>query len=215
MTRGAKLPFGKGVMERRQVGARGFSDRNRGKDPGGTLDLVTNRVVDSCRFKRVRSQGLTVGGISMSKTALVERCVDRRRFILGAVGAAAAAGAATSLVWPEPAGASHRPLPAPKPIPGRTDLSGFGLVPPYDFIHTFAPGPAGLELPFTHVVLEGLDVEPSTITDFNGATAIAFHIGKARGSDGKKYDLETDIRVMEGEYVAVDGTTNQGTFALI
>ena len=151
----------------------------------------------------------------MSKTAVSERCVDRRRFILGAAGAVAAVGAATSLVWPEPAGAHQGPLPAPKAIPGGTDLSGFGLVPPYDFIHTFAPGPAGLTLPFTGVVLEGLDVEPSTITDFKGATALAFHVGKARGSDGTKYNLETDIRVMEGDYVAVDGTRNEGTFALI
>ena len=146
----------------------------------------------------------------MSKTAVIEGCVDRRRFILGA-----AAGATASLVWPEPAGASHRPLPAPTPIPGATDLSVFGFVPPYDFIHTFAPGPVGLVLPFTGVVLEGLDVEPSTITDFKGATALAFHLGKARGSDGLMYDLETDIRVMEGQYVAVDGSKNQGTFALI
>ena len=150
----------------------------------------------------------------MSKSAVIERCVDRRRFILGAAGAVAAAGA-TSLVWPEPAGASHGPLPAPKPIPGGTDLSGFGFVPPYDFIHTFAPGPEGVVLPFTRVPLEGLHVEPSTITDFNGATALAYVVGKARGSDGKTYDLETDLRFMEGEYVAVDGTTNQGSFALI
>jgi len=147
----------------------------------------------------------------MRKTPLI----DRRRFILGGAGAVATVGAAASLVWPELAGAHQGPLPAPKPIPGGTDLSPFGFVPPYDFIHTFAAGPAGLELPFTHVVLEGLDVEPGTITDFKGATAIAYHVGKARGSDGRKYDLETDIRAMEGEYVAVDGTRNQGSFALI
>jgi hypothetical protein len=101
------------------------------------------------------------------------------------------------------------------PIPGATDLSVFGFVPPYDFIHTFAPGPEGLVLPFTGVVLEGLDVEPSTITDFKGATALAFHVGKARGSDGQRYNLETDIRVMDGEYVAVDGTKKRGSFSLI
>lgn len=148
----------------------------------------------------------------MNKTEVIEGCVDRRRFILSA---AAAAGATASLGWPEAAVASHGPLPAPTPIPGGTDLSGFGFVPPYDFIHTFAPGTAGLVLPFTGVVLEGLDVEPSTITDFKGATALAFHVGKARGSDGQRYNLETDIRVMDGEYVAVDGTKKRGSFALI
>jgi hypothetical protein len=108
-----------------------------------------------------------------------------------------------------------RTLPAPKPIPGGTDLSGLGLVPPYDFIHFFPPGPVGIVLPFTGVALQGLNVEPSTITDFDGATALAYHIGEAEGSDGHTYNLETDFRVMDGKYVAVDGTTRHGSFALI
>ncbi len=110
---------------------------------------------------------------------------------------------------------NNQTLPAPKPVPGGADLSGFGLAPPYDFIHIFAPGPAGQTLPFTGVVLQGLNVEPSTITDFRGDTAVAYHVGEARGSDGNTYDLETDLRVMDGSYVAVDGTTRRGSFALI
>ena len=62
---------------------------------------------------------------------------------------------------------------------------------------------------------QGLNVEPSTITDFKGATALAYHVGKAKGSDGKTYNLETDIRVMEGRYVSVEGTRREGTFAEI
>jgi hypothetical protein len=108
-----------------------------------------------------------------------------------------------------------RPTPAPRPIPGGSDLSGFGLTPPYDFIHVFAPGEEGLVLPHTGVVLQGLDVEPGTVTDFDGFTAVAFHVGEARGSDGKVYNLETDFRFMEGKYVAVDGTARRGSFALI
>jgi len=77
------------------------------------------------------------------------------------------------------------------------------------------PGPKGVVLPFTKVVLEGLNVEPSTITDFDGATALAYHVGKAKGSDGKTYNLETDFRVMEGRYVSVEGTRRHGTFAEI
>ena len=72
-----------------------------------------------------------------------------------------------------------------------------------------------ITLPFTGVTLQGLDVEPSTLTDFHGASAVAFHVGEAKGSDGHTYNLETDIRVMEGKYVAVDGTTRHGSFALI
>ena len=105
--------------------------------------------------------------------------------------------------------------PAPKPIPGGTDLSGFGLTPPFDFIHVHAPGEQGKVLPYTGVVLEGLDVEPITITDFDGFSAVAFHAGQARGSNGKLYNLETDFRVMTGKYVAVDGATRHGNFALI
>ena len=107
------------------------------------------------------------------------------------------------------------PLPEPKPIPGEYDLSDLGLEPPYDFIHEFFPGPKDVVLPFTKVPLQGLNVEPSTITDFKGATALAYHVGKAKGSDGKTYNLETDIRVMEGRYVSVEGTRRQGTFAEI
>jgi hypothetical protein len=70
-------------------------------------------------------------------------------------------------------------------------------------------------LPFTKVPLEGLNVEPSTITNFDGATALAFVVGKATGNHGKTYNLETDFRIMEGRYVSVEGTRRQGTFALI
>ena len=52
----------------------------------------------------------------------------------------------------------------------------------------------------------GLDVEPSVITDYTGVTALAFHVGTATGSDGRRYDLETDIRAMEGTYIAEDGS---------
>ena len=79
----------------------------------------------------------------------------------------------------------------------------------------FAPGPAGQTLPFTGVVFEGLNIEPNTITDFNGAVAVAFHVGSATGSDGRRYDLETDLRVFEGTYVAEDRSRRHGTFALI
>ena len=58
----------------------------------------------------------------------------------------------------------------------------------------------------------GLDVEPSTMTNFKGFTAFAVLAGQAEGSDGKTYNVESDLRVMEGEYVAEDGSRQQGTF---
>lgn len=81
-------------------------------------------------------------------------------------------------------------------------------------IHVFGAGDPAVTLPFTGITLQGLDVEPSTITDFNGSTALAYHVGSARASDGRTYNLETDIRAFDGEYV-VDGVSRHGSFALI
>lgn len=147
-----------------------------------------------------------------------ERDFSRRRFIHAAAGATALAfgsGISSRALARDDHIGHDEPLPEPKPIPGEVDLTELGLKPPYDFIHEFLPGPKGMVLPFTKVVLEGLNVEPSTITDFKGATAVAYHVGKATGSDGKTYNLETDFRVMEGHYLSVEGTRRQGTFAEI
>jgi hypothetical protein len=81
-------------------------------------------------------------------------------------------------------------------------------------IHVFAPGDPAVTLPFTGITLMGVDVEPSTITDFTGSSAVAYHVGTARASDGRTYNLETDIRAFEGHYV-VDGETRHGSFAFV
>lgn len=145
----------------------------------------------------------------LCQTALL----DRRKLVLGAAGAVASAGAAKSLVWPTTSGAAALRsgggvLPAPNPIPGGLDLGG-GL-----FIHVFAPGDPSVTLPFSGFSLGGFDVEPGTITDFNGSSAVAFHAGTAQGSDGKTYNLETDMRAFEGEFV-VGGTTYRGAFGFV
>jgi hypothetical protein len=138
--------------------------------------------------------------------------LDRRRFVLTTAGAVT--GGAAGLAWASPASATpfpspnRRGSPAPNPIPGGLELAP-GVV-----IHVFGPGDPAVTLPFTGITLQGLDVEPSTITDFNGSSALAFHVGTARASDGRTYNLETDIRAFEGEYI-VDGEVHQGSFALI
>jgi hypothetical protein len=141
--------------------------------------------------------------------------VDRRRFLTTA-GAATGAGVA-SLALPSTSGSQVPSLatlprrgvpPAPNPIPGGIDL-GSGLV-----IHIFGPGDPSVTLPFTQITLQGFDVEPGTITDFRGSSAVAYHVGTARASDGRTYNLETDIRAFEGEYI-VDGVTRRGAFALV
>ena len=139
-----------------------------------------------------------------------EAALSRRRFVIGAAGTVAGAGLAT-LVRPSATlagSASSAVLPPPSPIPGGIELAP-GLV-----IHVFAPGDPSVTLPFTGVTLQGLDVEPITATDFKGSSAVAFHVGSARGSDGKTYNLETDIRAFEGQYV-VDGVTHRGAFAFV
>ena len=128
----------------------------------------------------------------------------RRSFLLGTAGTLAV-GLAAPLTRPNISAAHAPPLPAPTPIPGGIDI------PP--LIHEFLPGPEEITLPFTLLTLQGLNVEPSTITDFKGFTALAYHVGTATGSDGTKYNLETGIRVIEGEYIAEDGTRGEGTFA--
>jgi hypothetical protein len=147
-----------------------------------------------------------------------KRRLDRRRFLSRSAGAIAGAGVAALGTRPALGVASPdrggSPLPTPKPIPGGTDLSGFGLSPPYDFIHWFAPGPKGVVLPFSGGELQGLNTEPSTITNFRGKTAFAYIIGSAHGSNGATYGLEVDIRAMEGTY-GTAGSRHRGAFAFI
>ncbi|MPY86964.1 MAG: hypothetical protein GEU99_03490 [Luteitalea sp.] len=140
--------------------------------------------------------------------------LTRRTLLRSAAGTLAAAGAATTLAWPRDASGNgnhhhHGPVPLPAPIPGGLPVGPTGI------IHVFLPGPPTVTLPFTGSVLQGLDVEPSTITNFRGATALAFLLGTATGSDGNEYNLEVDIRAFEGTYIAGDGSTNRAAFALI
>ena len=138
--------------------------------------------------------------------------LSRRRFVQTA--AAAAAGATGSLALPargSAAGGEHdgAAVVPPKPIPGGIQIPGGPQ------IHVWQPGDPSVTLPFSHSPLSGFDVDPSTITDFRGFSALAFHAGSVIGSDGATYNLETDLRAFSGTYVAADGTRRFGNFALI
>lgn len=89
----------------------------------------------------------------------------------------------------------------PVPIPGFTIIPGFEDIE----VHAFFPGFLG----------EDIDNEPSTLTNYRGFTALAYHAGTAIDSDGNEYLFFTDLRVFQGEYVSVDGTHHRGTFVLI
>ena len=69
---------------------------------------------------------------------------SRRGFLhtaAGATGLAIGPGLSSRRTLMMMMGIIDQTRPAPKPIPGGLDLSGLGLVPPYDFIHVFAAGP--------------------------------------------------------------------------
>lgn len=148
---------------------------------------------------------------------------NRRGLLLGAAGAMASAGLARSLAWPLAAEAATseaaeasvlrsarlRVMPPPEPIPG-----GF-QIPDGPLLHAFVPGPENLTFPFSGLQAQGLNVEPSTITDFNGVTALGYFVGTATGSDGRTYNLEADVRAFEGQYVAADESRRRGTFSFI
>ena len=137
--------------------------------------------------------------------------LDRRAFVQGAAGTAAGLAASLGLPHAARAGDDHddhdherderAPQPPPKPIPGG--------------INVWAPGPPTVTLPFTGLTLQGLDADPSTITDFDGFSAVAFHTGTATAADGTRFDLETDMRAYRGAYVDAAGTRRFGTFAFI
>jgi len=100
---------------------------------------------------------------------------------------------------------------APKGPPGATDpvpIPGGLVLPPQ--IHVFAPGPV-------NEGFQGVDTEPSVITNYRGFTAIGYPggFGTATDGNGTSYDVVTDVRVFHGEYVSVDGTHHRGTFAFI
>ena len=101
-----------------------------------------------------------------------------------------------------PASSSPKGGAEPVPIPGGMDVGGGNI------IHVFAPGPEGAGL-------TGVNAEPSTITNFNGLSAYALFTGSAVDPQGNAYDAVLDMRLMDGEFVGVDGKHHQGTFGFI
>ena len=140
--------------------------------------------------------------------------LSRRRFVQTAAVAAAGvtgslAGPAGSAAWGGADDHHDRAVVPPKPIPGGVTL------PNGTQIHVWPAGDPTVTLPFSHSHPLGFDYDPSTITDFRGFSAIAYHAGTAIGSDGGTYNLETHMTALKGTYVATDGTRRFGTFSFI
>lgn len=132
--------------------------------------------------------------------------VDRRHALL----ATTALLAATALSRSGAAQAAHDDQPQPAPSPIKAILP----IPGTDF-HIQAPGPPTLKLPFSGAIPQGLNFDPSAITDFKGFSALAYPAGAARGSDGITYNLEGDMRFFTGKYKPAIGQVREGTFCFV
>jgi hypothetical protein len=88
---------------------------------------------------------------------------------------------------------------APRPIPGGFDQK-FKMVPHGAFFHALPPG---------------IGFEMSTITNFKGVVGGSEIRGTAHGTDGSKWDFDTDMRFMQGTYVGLDHRVHHGTFGFI
>ncbi|MGI9328421.1 MAG: hypothetical protein ACR2PZ_24610 [Pseudomonadales bacterium] len=143
---------------------------------------------------------------------------NRRRFVTQGAAAAFAGSAVPWAMASRPsAGKGHphhslnQPKPMPSPIPG-TIPTGLPAGHPLEFVHWFLPGPTSAFTPVLGLQGMGVNVEPSTITDYKGFTAFAVLAGEAKGNDGNNYAVEFDLRIMEGRYRAADGTQHHGAF---
>jgi hypothetical protein len=136
---------------------------------------------------------------------------SRRKFIGTSAGVAGVGLALSSS--PKPlfaAEEAHRACPVqPEPIP-HTIATPFGTT-----IHFFFPGP--VEGDPTN---PNAGHDPSVITDFSGVIGQADLLLTGTGTDlatgdSAPYDFHTDMRFMNGEFVAADGETHRGAFAFI
>src|SRR5262249_52462533 len=69
----------------------------------------------------------------------------------------------------------------------------------------FLPGPG----------VDGPGAQPNGITNFNGIFAQVYMGGHAVDSAGRRWDVDVDTRVYQGEYVGANGIHDHGTFVEI
>jgi hypothetical protein len=123
--------------------------------------------------------------------------LSRRAFVGGAAAVATGASLGSGLLWPTVASAAPFSIPAPRPTPATTTVSGTAF----------------------HFVFFGPGVDPSSITDFKGVVGVADvrGSGTARNPDGSVETLlfDTDMRFMKGTYVGLDGAVHEATFGFV
>jgi hypothetical protein len=84
----------------------------------------------------------------------------------------------------------------PVPIPGGDVIQPFGL------FNQFLPGVGS--------IYDGMNAEPHGITNFRGVTAMGYTVGPATDNSSKTYQVITDIRVYQGDYVGAQPTFGAG-----
>lgn len=93
---------------------------------------------------------------------------------------------------------AQAPPPQVFPVP----VPGGDVIPPSLFWNQFTPGEG--------VGFDGRDAEPHGITNFKGVTAMGYTIGPATDNTGTAYQVITDIRVYQGDYVGATSTFGAG-----
>ena len=95
----------------------------------------------------------------------------------------------------------------PIPIPGGdvvlpTQPIPAGGVLTSGFINQFFPGSGS--------TFDGVNAEPHGVTNFRGVTAMGYTNGLATDNAGKVYQVITDIRVYQGDYIGAQATFGGG-----
>jgi hypothetical protein len=133
---------------------------------------------------------------SASSAHYARHRLSRRTFIGGAA-AATGVTVGSGLLWPAAGSAAAHRNRAPKPTTAKLKVGGKTF-----HVSSFGPG-----------------MDPSSITDFKGFVGVADVRGKgvATNPDGSTETLlfDTDMRFMQGVYVAQDGKTYRGTFGFV
>jgi hypothetical protein len=88
------------------------------------------------------------------------------------------------------------PLPAVEPVP----LPGGDILPP--LFNQFFPGVGPL--------FDGLNADPHGITNFRGVAAMGYTNGLATDNANNAYQVITDIRVYQGDYIGAQSTFGAG-----
>lgn len=89
-----------------------------------------------------------------------------------------------------------QPQVVPVPIPGGDVIAPFGL------FNQFFPG--------VGTGFDGLDADPHGITNTDGFVAMGYTTGKAKDNNGKAWNVITDIRVYQADYVGAEANGGAG-----